>query len=88
MNVRKRAQVAQSMDSSTREKLLSYIDAVWQAALEAVVGSMSSTPTERRRSRKLAKDVAESLDRCATSLQEPVDLNLARKALLDAESCF
>lgn len=86
--VRQAAQVANNMDSSTASKLAAYVDLLWSVTLEAVVGSMWSVDTDKRRARRLAGEAASCLDRCAVALQTPVDLNLARKALQDAESVF
>lgn len=86
--VRQAAQAANTMDSSTPAKIECFTDLLWHATLEGIVGSMHSTSTDKARTRRIAGDVATCLDRCLVALTAPTDLNMARKALMDAEACF
>ena len=88
LGVRQAAVVANNLDSTTAGKLTAFIGLVWCVTLEGVVSSMWSVQTDQARARRIARDVATCLDRCATALQPPVDLNMARKGLVDAEACF
>lgn len=86
--VRQAAMAANTMDASLPGKLEAFVDLIWQAVIESIVGSHLSTSTDKARTRRMAGDVATCLDRCLVALAHPIDLNLARKALMDAESVF
>jgi len=87
-DVRQAAVIANAADTTTGGKITAYVNLLWHVTLEGMVGSMWSVDTDKARARRMANEVATCLDRCAVALQVPADINMARKALDDAESCF
>ena len=87
--VRQRAQIALAMDTTTREKLLAWVDALYQTALEGILGTSRGTPTEKDRTKHMAYQVARELDKCSTALAVlPPSIRKAKLALSEAEQVF
>ena len=88
-SVRHNAQIAQAMDTTTAGKIAAYVDALYQTALEGIIGTSKGTPTEQDRAKHMAYQVARELDKCSTALSVlPPNIRKAKLALDEAEKVF
>ena len=98
VRVRERARDARGPDSSLRDQLPAYMDAIWQANLESVLIGARRDRVEYAMAVEKARTVASHLDDVATALanaqvMDDEDLRReeifrANRALIEAETAF